>query len=85
MSLLERERNLDRVLYLAGTRHIRSLLKLRLWRIRQQVLIGLASDLPKREPADLEVVDAQTMQVYRLIVIDRVFPCECPGIDLGLT
>ena len=69
MSLLERERNLDRVLYLAGTRHIRSLLKQRLWRIRQRVLIGLASDLPKTEPADLEVVDAQTMQVYRLVDI----------------
>ncbi len=69
VSLLERERNLDRVLYLAGTRHIRSLLKQRLWRIRQRVLIGLASDLPKTEPADLEVVDAQTMQVYRLVDI----------------
>jgi hypothetical protein len=43
------------------------LLKQRLWRIRQRVLIGLASDLPKTEPADLEVVDAQSMQVYRLI------------------
>jgi hypothetical protein len=43
------------------------LLKQRLWRIRQRVLIGLASDLPKTAPADLEVVDAQTMQVYRLI------------------
>ena len=69
VSLLERERNLDRVLYLAGTRHIRSLLKQRLWRIRQRVLIGLASDLPKTEPADLEVVDAQTMQVHRLVDI----------------
>src|SRR5581483_7492083 len=69
VSLLERERNLDRVLYLAGTRHIRSLLKQRLWRIRQRVLIGLASDLPKTEPTDLEVVDAQTMQVYRLVDI----------------
>ena len=69
VSLLERERNLDRVLYLAGTRHIRSLLKQRMWRIRQRVLIGLASDLPKTEPADLEVVDAQTMQVYRLVDI----------------
>jgi hypothetical protein len=67
VSLLESERNLDRVLYLAGTRHIHSLLKQRLWRIRQRVLIGLASDLPKTAPADLEVVDAQTMQVYRLI------------------
>ncbi len=67
VSMLERERNLDRVLYLAGTRHIRSLLKQRLWRIRQRVLIGLASDLPKTEPADLEVIDAQTMQVYRLV------------------
>src|SRR6266545_1745344 len=66
-TMLERERNLDRVLYLAGTRHIRSLLKQRLWRIRQRVLIGLASDLPKTEPADLEVIDAQTMQVYRLV------------------
>ena len=42
------------------------------WRVlsqgeRQRVLIGLASDLPKTEPADLEVVDAQTMQVHRLI------------------
>jgi len=26
----------------------------------------LASDLPKIEPAELEVVDVQTMQVYRL-------------------
>ena len=43
--------------------------KQRLWRIRQRVLIGLASDLPKTEPADLEVVDAQTMQVYRLVDI----------------
>ena len=68
-SVLESERNLDRVLYLACTRHIHSLLKQRLWRIRQRVLIGLASDLPKAEPADLEVVDAQTMQVYRLIDI----------------
>ena len=67
VSMLESERNLDRVLYLACTRHIHSLLKQRLWRIRQRVLIGLASDLPKTEPADLEVVDAQTMQVYRLI------------------
>jgi hypothetical protein len=66
VSILETERNLDRVLYLACTRHIQSLLKQRMWRIRQRVLIGLASDLPKIEPADLEVVDAQTMQVYRL-------------------
>ena len=66
VSILESERNLDRVLYLAGTRHIHSLLKQRLWRIRQRVLIGLASDLPKIEPAELEVVDVQTMQVYRL-------------------
>ena len=50
VAILERERNLDRVLYLAGTRHIQSLLKQRLWRIRQRVLIGLASDLPKTEP-----------------------------------
>jgi hypothetical protein len=57
VSLLERERNLDRVLYLAGTRHIRSLLKQRLWRIRQHVLIGLASDLPKTEPADLVTME----------------------------
>jgi hypothetical protein len=69
VSLLEIERNLDRVLYLAGTRHIRSLLKQRLWRIRQRVFIGLASDLPRTEPADLEVVDAQTMRVYRLVDI----------------
>jgi antitoxin ParD1/3/4 len=61
VSLLESERNLDRVLYLAGTRQIHSLLKQRLWRIRQRVLLGLASDLPKTEPADLEVVDAQHM------------------------
>jgi hypothetical protein len=45
------------------------LLKQRLWRIRQRVLLGLASDPPKTEPADLEVVDAQTMQVYRLVDI----------------
>jgi hypothetical protein len=69
VSLLESERNLDRVLYLAGTRHIHSLLKQRLWRIRQRVLIGLASDLPKMEPAELEVVDAQTLQIYRLVDI----------------
>ena len=69
VSLLESERNLDRVLYLACTRHIHSLLKQRLWRIRQRVLIGLASDLPKTEPADLEVLDAQTLQVYRLVDI----------------
>jgi hypothetical protein len=69
VSLLESERNLDRVLYLACTRHIHSLLKQRLWRIRQRVLIGLASDLPKTEPAELEVVDAQTLQVYRLVDI----------------
>jgi hypothetical protein len=43
------------------------MLKQRLFRIRQRVLIGLASDLPKTEPADLEVVDAQSMQVYRLV------------------
>jgi hypothetical protein len=66
VAILESERNVDRVLYLAGTRHIHSLLKQRLWRIRQRVLIGLASDLPKIEPAELEVVDVQTMQVYRL-------------------
>ena len=69
VSLLESERNLDHVLYLAGTRQIHSLLKRCLWRIRQRVLIGLASDLAKTEPADLEVVDAQTMQVYRLVDI----------------
>ena len=67
VSMLESERNLDRVLYLACTRQIHSLLKQRLFRIRQRVLIGLASDLPKTEPADLEVVDAQSMQVYRLV------------------
>jgi hypothetical protein len=66
VSLLESENKLDRVLYLACTHHIHSLLKQRLWRIRQRVLIGLASDLSKTEPADLEVVDAQTAQVYRL-------------------
>ena len=66
VAILESERNVDRVLYLAGTRHIHSLLKQRLWRIRQRVLVGLASDLPKIEPAELEVVDVQTMQVYRL-------------------
>lgn len=44
-----------------------SLLKQRLWRIHQRVLIGLASDLPKTEPADLEVIDARTMHVYRLV------------------
>jgi hypothetical protein len=69
VSLLETERNVDRVLYLVGTRHLQSLLKQRFWRVRQRVLIGLASDLPKIEPADLEVVDAQTMQVYRLVDI----------------
>jgi hypothetical protein len=69
VSLLESERSLDRVLYLAGTRHIRSLPKQRLRRIRQRVLIGFASNLPKTEPADLEVVDAQTMQVCRLVDI----------------
>jgi hypothetical protein len=67
VSMLESERNLDRVLYLACTRQIHSLLKQRLFRIRQRVLIGLASDVPKTEPADLEVVDAQSMQVYRLV------------------
>src|ERR1035438_2611429 len=58
----------------AGTRQIHSLLKQRLWRIRQRVLIGLASDLPKTEPADLEGVDAPTMQVYRLMF------CSAPSL-----
>src|SRR6202050_4582403 len=67
VSILESARHRERVLYLGCTRHIHSLLKQRLFRIRQRVLIGLASDLPKTEPADLEVVDAQSMQVYRLV------------------
>jgi len=59
VSMLESERNLDRVLYLACTRHIHSLLKQRLWRIRQRVLIGLASDLPRlsRRPGSCRCTD----------------------------
>jgi len=66
VSALEQERNIDRVLYLACTPHIHSLLKQRTWRTSHRVLIGMASDLPETPPADLPVVDAQTMRIYRL-------------------
>jgi len=66
VSALEQERNIDRVLYLACTPHIHSILKQRTWRTSHRVLIGMASDLSETQVADLPVVDAQTMQIYRL-------------------
>jgi hypothetical protein len=69
VSALEQERNIDRVLYLACTPHIHSILKQRTWRMSHRVLIGMASDLSGTQVADLPVVDAQTMRIYRLVDI----------------
>jgi hypothetical protein len=69
VATLARERNVERVLYLAGTSHIRSVLLDRFSRKSARVFIALASDLRKGELSDLEVVDAQTTRAGRLIDI----------------
>ena len=65
-AMLEHETNLDRVLYLAGNRHIHSLLAQHFTRKRQRVFIALAADLPATTPPDLQVLDALTKQTLRL-------------------
>jgi hypothetical protein len=65
-SLLAEERNVDRVLYLACTRHIYSILTQHFSRKRQRVFIALVSDLSKMGPADLEVLDTESTEVSRL-------------------
>ena len=65
-AMLERETNLDRMLYLAGTRHIYSVLAQHFGRKRQRVFLALATDLPITAPAELEVLDTLTKQTLRL-------------------
>ena len=65
-AMLARETNLDRVLYLAGNRHIHSLLAQHFGRKRQRVFIALATDLPITAPPELQVLDTLTKQTLRL-------------------
>jgi len=54
------------VLYLAGNRHIHSLLAQHFSRKRQRVFIALATDLPITAPPELQVLDTLTKQTLRL-------------------
>ena len=64
--MLDRETNLDRVLYLAGTHHIRTVLAQHFTRKRQRVFIALAADLHFTPPSELQVLDTLTKQTFRL-------------------
>jgi hypothetical protein len=64
--MLERETNLDRVLYLAGNRHIHSVLAQHFTRKHQRVFIALAAHLSHTAPPNLQVLDTLTKQALRL-------------------
>ena len=65
-AMIERETNLDRVLYLAGNRYIYSLLAQHFNRKRQRVFVALAADLPITAPPELQVLDTLTKEILRL-------------------
>jgi hypothetical protein len=67
--MLDKETNLNRVLYLARTRHIHSLLAQHFTRMRQRVFLALADDLANTTLPELHVLDTLTKDTLRLVDI----------------
>ena len=63
---IEGETQLDRFLYLVTNTHVQSFLKQCFWQTKRRVYIGLARDLSRRLPEQLDVIDAGTTRIYRL-------------------
>jgi len=63
---IEKEAKLDRFLYITTNSHIQEFLKQCFWQTKRHVYICLERDILRRSIAQVDVVDASTMRIYRL-------------------